>query len=100
MNMMEGLFSSASSKSSLNCSSDPPTYLLMISGPLITMKWAFVSFATAFASNVLPVPGGPWSNTPFGAEIPNCLNNSGLFSGISTISLIFLTSFFNPPISS
>ena len=35
------------------------TYLLKTSGPFMTMQWAPVSFATAFASNVFPVPGGP-----------------------------------------
>ena len=34
---------------------------------------ALASFATAFASSVLPVPGGPWSRTPFGTEAPSCL---------------------------
>ena len=38
MNMIDGEFASASSKNSLRFSSDPPTYLLMISGPLIRMK--------------------------------------------------------------
>ena len=38
----------------------------IISGPLITKKNASVSFATAFANNVLPVPCGPYNNTPFG----------------------------------
>src|SRR5665648_9302 len=28
------------------------------------------SFAMAFASMVLPVPGGPWNNTFFGAHLP------------------------------
>ena len=34
------------------------------------MKLARLSFATAFASNVFPQPGGPQSNTPLGAVIP------------------------------
>jgi hypothetical protein len=34
------------------------------------MKVAVVMFATAFAIIVLPVPGGPYSNTPFGGSIP------------------------------
>ena len=100
INIMDGAFSSASSKNSLRFSSDPPTYLLMISGPLITMKWASLSFATAFASKVLPVPGGPCINTPFGGAIPNLSNNSGFLRGISIISLTFLTSSFKPPMSS
>ena len=31
---------------------------------------ASASPATAFASSVLPVPGGPTSSTPFGAAAP------------------------------
>ena len=31
----------------------------MISGPLMLLKWALTSVATAFAIIVLPVPGGP-----------------------------------------
>ena len=98
--MIEGAFSSASSKNSLRFSSDPPTYLLMISGPFIKMKWASLSLATAFASNVLPVPGGPCIKTPFGGATPNFSKISGFLRGISIISRTFLTSSFNPPISS
>ncbi|OPX60363.1 MAG: hypothetical protein A4E25_00432 [Methanobacterium sp. PtaB.Bin024] len=38
MNTMDGAFSSASSKNSRSRSSEPPTYLLMISGPWMAMK--------------------------------------------------------------
>ncbi len=100
INIMLGAFSSASSKISLRRSSEPPTYLLIISGPCIEMKWASVSLATAFASKVLPVPGGPCISTPFGGDIPNLLKSSGLLSGISIISLIFWTSSLRPPMSS
>jgi len=40
-------------------SSDLPTHMLSRLGPLIWMKFASDSFATAFANNVFPVPGGP-----------------------------------------
>ena len=72
----------------------------MISGPLTRMKLAPVSFATAFAINVFPEPGGPCKRTPAGGSIPNLMKISGCFNGNSTISLIFLTSSFNPPMSS
>ena len=39
--------------------SDSPTHLLRNSGPLMLMKLAWLSVATALASMVLPVPGGP-----------------------------------------
>ena len=45
-------------------------YLLRISGPFMTMQCAPVSFATAFAISVFPVPGGPCKITPRGAETP------------------------------
>ena len=64
------------------------------------MKLALVSPATAFASNVLPVPGGPYSKTPLGASTPILSNNSGCLIGNSTISRIFWTSFLRPPNSS
>ena len=37
----------------------------------------FASPATALASSVLPVPGGPTSRTPLGIFAPSCLNLSG-----------------------
>ena len=59
-----------------------------------------LSLATAFASSVLPVPGGPYSNTPFGASMPNFSNISGCLSGSSIISRTFWISSFSPPMSS
>ena len=44
---------------SLTPSSDSPTHLDSNSGPLMEMKLASLSLATAFASNVFPVPGTP-----------------------------------------
>jgi len=40
--------------------------------------------ATALASRVLPVPGGPYSSTPLGMRAPSCWN----FFGFSRNSLI------------
>ena len=36
-----------------------PTYMLMSSGPFTLRKFSLHSVATALASSVLPVPGGP-----------------------------------------
>jgi len=36
------------------------------SEPTISINVEFVEFATAFANNVLPVPGGPCNKTPLG----------------------------------
>lgn len=63
------------------------------------MKLAVVWWATALASMVLPVPGGPYSSTPRGGSIPSCVYKSPLVNGSSTASRIscFCTSF--PPMS-
>ena len=68
-------------KTCLIALSDSPTYLFNNSGPLTLMKFALLSLATAFASKVLPQPGGPQSKTPQGAFIPIISNNSGLRTG-------------------
>lgn len=48
--------------------------------------------ATARASMVLPVPGGPTSNTPFGILAPICLYFSGSLINLTTSSSSFLAS--------
>ena len=40
-----------------------PTHLDRISGPLMISRWAWLSVATALASSVLPLPGGPYKRT-------------------------------------
>jgi len=47
------------SKMSRTLASDSPNHIVSSSGPLIEMKFAWHSFAMAFASSVLPQPGGP-----------------------------------------
>ena len=66
---------------------------------MIDIKLALDSFATALASSVLPVPGGPYNSIPLGGVIPIRLNISGLDRGHSTDSIkcCFISS--NPPIS-
>ena len=49
----------ARAKSVRTARSLSPTYLFKSSGPLMLMKFAFASFAVAFATSVLPQPGGP-----------------------------------------
>merc|ERR1719258_788131 len=46
----------------------------MISGPLMRKKKAPVSFATARAIKVFPLPGGPYRSTPRGGFTPRVLN--------------------------
>ena len=57
---------------------------------LMLKKGTSASPATALASKVLPVPGGPTSNTPEGARAPSLLNFSGLLSS-SCKRLMFVT---------
>ena len=80
--------------------SDSPTHFESSWGPLTEMKFAFVSFATAFAMSVFPVPGGPYSRTPFGASTPIRSNFSGEVSGHSTDSCTCSWAPESPPTSS
>lgn len=53
--------------------------------------------ATARANSVLPVPGGPYSRTPFGGLMPTRIKSSGFFSGSSITSLSSRICSFSPP---
>ena len=87
MKMILGAFSLASSNTSLTILAPSPMYFLTNSEATTLMNVAFVSLATAFASKVLPVPGGPYNRIPLGGSIPTFSNNSGCFKGNSTVSL-------------
>lgn len=54
----------------------------------------------ALASNVLPVPGGPYIKTPFGWAIPSDSNIYGCLIGSYMTSLTYLTCWSRPPIMS
>ncbi len=64
-----------------------PTNISMKSDPLTDMKGTPASPATARASRVLPVPGGPTSRTPLGIFAPISLKRAGVLRK-STTSLI------------
>ena len=64
-----------------------PTNISMKSEPLTDMKGTPASPATARAISVLPVPGGPTSNTPLGILAPISLKRAGVLRK-STTSLI------------
>ena len=49
-------------------------------------KVALRLHASARASSVLPVPGGPYSSTPLGGLMPTRAKSSGLVSGSSITS--------------
>lgn len=64
--------------------------MLSSSGPLTLMKLIPVSFATAFASNVFPHPGGPQSRIPWGwADVPMSSKYSGFCIGYFKCKLFF-----------
>ncbi len=48
----------------------------------------FASPATARASNVLPVPGGPTNNTPFGILAPTLVNFWGSLKSLLILELL------------
>ena len=70
MKIIAGAFSFASSNTSRTSLAPSPMYFLTNSEATILIKVALVSFATAFASKVLPVPGGPYKSIPLGGSIP------------------------------
>mmetsp|Transcript_128244 Transcript_128244/g.344109 ORF Transcript_128244/g.344109 Transcript_128244/m.344109 type:complete len:209 (+) Transcript_128244:961-1587(+) len=72
MKTIAGAFSRASRNTSRTMRGPSPRYFWTNSEPTIRMKVAVVWLATAFASIVLPVPGGPYSSTPLGASMPIC----------------------------
>src|SRR5205085_7478573 len=63
-----------------------PTNISTNSEPLRLKNGTCASPATARASSVLPVPGGPTSSTPFGMRPPSAVYFFGVFRN-STISL-------------
>ena len=92
---MHGFNFLASSNKSLTLDAPTPTNISTKSEPLIEKNGTFASPATAFASNVLPVPGPPTSNIPLGILAPISLNFLGSFKK-STISASSSFSSFNP----
>ena len=80
--MIAGAFSLASSNTSRTSLAPSPMYFLTNSEATILMNVALVSLATAFASKVFPVPGGPYNNIPLGGSIPTFSNNSGVLKEV------------------
>ena len=100
MNRIAGAFSRAITKSSRTIRAPSPMYFCTNSEPLTRMKQQSVWCATARASSVLPVPGGPYKITPLGCAMPSDSNSSGCLIGSSTTSLISFTCWSRPPIMS
>src|SRR5215218_1685449 len=84
MKTIAGAFSFACSNKSRTRDAPTPTNISTKSEPEIEKNGTPASPATARASSVLPVPGGPYSNTPFGILAPTAWN----FAGSARNSLI------------
>ena len=84
MKMMQGEFCFACSNRSRTREAPTPTNISTKSEPEIEKNGTPASPATARASSVLPVPGGPYSSTPLGMRAPSAWN----FFGFSRNSLI------------
>mmetsp|Transcript_29490 Transcript_29490/g.63507 ORF Transcript_29490/g.63507 Transcript_29490/m.63507 type:complete len:254 (-) Transcript_29490:543-1304(-) len=97
MNMIVGAASLAITNSSLTMREPSPMYFCTSSEPETRMKVQSVWWATARASRVLPVPGGPYSSTPLGCAIPRDSNSSGCLMGSSMTSLISCICLVRPP---
>ena len=82
---MQGLFSRACLKRSRTRLAPTPTNISTKSEPEIEKKGTSASPAIAFASSVLPQPGGPTSSTPRGMRPPIRVKRVGFFRN-STIS--------------
>src|SRR5271170_3682599 len=84
--MIAGAFARADAKRSLIRLAPTPTYISSNSLPLIKKNGTPASPATALASIVFPVPGGPVSSTPFGSLPPKLVNLAGSLRNITTSS--------------
>ena len=88
MKTMQGAFSLACLKRSRTLEAPIPTNISTNSDPDMEKKGTLASPATALASMVLPVPGGPTRRMPLGIVAPISLYFSGLWR-YSTISCRF-----------
>ena len=84
MKIRQGLFSFARLKRSRTRLAPTPTNISTNSEPEREKKGTPASPAMAFASRVLPVPGGPTSSTPFGIRAPTDVKRSGCFRKVTT----------------
>ena len=84
MKMMQGAFSRALRNKSRTGLAPTPTNISTKSEPEILKKGTPASPATARASNVFPVPGGPTSKTPLGIFPPMSVYFFGVFRKSTT----------------
>ena len=100
MNNTQGATCRARANRRAICCSLSPYHFDNKSEDLTAIKFAAASRATAFASKVFPVPGGPYSRNPLAGRMPNRRNASGLRSGSSTPSFKRIWASSSPPTSS
>uniref|UniRef100_A0A2M4ACQ5 Putative ribosomal protein s8 n=2 Tax=Anopheles triannulatus TaxID=58253 RepID=A0A2M4ACQ5_9DIPT len=99
MKMMVGAFSLASANASRTSFAPSPMNICTSCGPASLRKVDFVWAAQARARSVLPVPGGPYSRTPFGGRMPRFLNFSRCVTGSTTASISSWICLSSPPMS-
>ena len=92
MNIIQGWCFLAWSNKSLTRLAPTPTNISTKSEPLIEKNGTPASPATAFAINVLPVPGGPTRSTPLGIFAPNLIYLSPFFKKSTISSSSFFSS--------
>ncbi len=84
MKTMQGARSLACSNRSRTRAAPTPTNISTNSEPESEKNGTPASPATALASSVLPVPGGPTSSTPLGMRAPSARYFSGFFRKSTT----------------
>ena len=82
--MIQGALSLAFLNKSRTREAPTPTNISTNSEPEIEKKGTPASPAIAFASKVLPVPGGPTNSTPLGMRAPTAVNFSGCLRKVTT----------------
>ena len=92
MNTIHGDFSLAWRNRSRTRDAPTPTNISTKSEPDNEKKGTSASPATAFASNVLPVPGGPTNKAPLGILPPNSVYFSGFLRNATISSTSCLAS--------
>ena len=84
MKIIHGAIAWASLNKSRTLDAPTPTYISTNAEPDREKNGTFASPATAFASNVLPVPGGPTRSAPFGSFAPIPVYLPGLWRKSTT----------------
>ena len=90
MKTMHGALASACANRSRTRAAPTPTNISTNSEPLRLKNGTLASPATARASSVLPVPGGPTSSTPFGMRPPMLVYFFGVLQELDDLPQLLL----------